>query len=269
MTTAPTTEVLAAFGAPTATPRLLDGGQGHTWRAGDIVVKPTGDPRETEWRADVLASLADSAEFRVARPVGTADGGWIVDGWEAWHVVEGREDHRRPDDVLRAGAAFHAALSDIPRPAFLDTRDDPWTRGDRMAFDEFPLTGSDTVMPLLEELVAHRRSVDLRSQPVHGDLLGNVLFAPGLPPAIIDWVVYYRPTTWAAAVAVCDALTWHAAPADLVRRWSHLAGWKQMLIRALIYRIATDDALAGVDGPDPAALVPYGPVITAVTALAG
>lgn len=61
---------------------------------------------------------------------------------------------------------------------------------------------------------------------------------PG-PPA------YWRPPAWAAAVAAVDALCWHDAPADVVGRWSHLPSWDQMLIRALIYRIATEVAAHG------------------------
>jgi uncharacterized protein (TIGR02569 family) len=96
-------------------------------------------------------------------------------------------------------------------------------------------------MDLLRPLLDARRPVDLVSQAVHGDLAGNVLFAAGLPPAIIDWPLYWRPPSWASAVAVVDALCWYGAKPDLLARWSHLPGWGQMLVRALVYRIITDD----------------------------
>jgi hypothetical protein len=80
---------------------------------------------------------------------------------------------------------------------------------------------------------------------VHGDLPGNVMFADGLPPAIIDWPVYWRPPEWASAVAVADALCWYGATPDLAERWAHLPEWGQMLVRALIYRIATDEVARG------------------------
>ena len=41
-------------------------------------------------------------------------------------------------------------------------------------------------MKHLSRLVAALRPVDAPSQLVHGDLTGNVLFAPGLPPAVIE-----------------------------------------------------------------------------------
>ncbi|WP_129668040.1 TIGR02569 family protein [Phytoactinopolyspora endophytica] len=267
MTAPPSRETLASFGVPTDGLRPLDGGQGTSWRAGDLVLKPVDNPVETGWRAEVLASIAETEEFRVARPARTLDGRWTADGWQASYAVTGQEDHGRPDDVLRAGAAFHSAVRTLPRPSFLDTRDDPWTFGDRMAWEESPVIGSDAVLSLLEPLAAQRCPVDLPSQVVHGDLLGNVLFAEGHAPAVIDWPVYFRPPQWAAAVVVCDAMTWYKAPPDLADRWSHLAEWKQMLVRALIYRIATDDAASGFSGPPPSITEAYRPVIEAVGAV--
>jgi uncharacterized protein (TIGR02569 family) len=114
-------------------------------------------------------------------------------------------------------------------------------------------------MELLEPLIQIRRPVDLAPQVVHGDLPGNVLFADGQPPAIIDWPAYWRPTSWASAVA--DALCWYEASPDLPARWSHLPEWGQMLVRALIYRIATHEAAFGPAGWTPDHFGAYRPVI--------
>ena len=80
-------------------------------------------------------------------------------------------------------------------------------------------------------------------------------------PAIIDWPAYWRPASWAYAVAVTDALCWYQAPPQLAARWSHLPSWGQMLVRALIYRIATDDAALGPAGWTPERTRAYRPVI--------
>ncbi|GAA2998245.1 TIGR02569 family protein [Actinokineospora diospyrosa] len=106
--------------------------------------------------------------------------------------------------------------------------------------------------------------MSLISQLVHGDLPGNVLFAEGLPPAIIDWPPYWRPTAWASAVAVADALCWYDAEPDLITRWQHLPEWPQMLIRALIYRIVTHDRAFGAIGWTPDHVGAYEPVIALV-----
>jgi uncharacterized protein (TIGR02569 family) len=236
--------VLAAFGLSGAA-ELLPGGQGETWRVGEVVLKPAGFAAEAEWRAGVLAALPEGQGFRVARPVRAVGGEWVVLGWEASEVVAGATDVTRADDVLAAGEAFHLAVAELPRPEFLDVRDDPWTDGDRVAWEELPAEGSPAYQEAVAKLVDARRPVDLAAQVVHGDLLGNVMFADGLPPAIIDWPVYWRPPSWASAVAVVDALCWYGAEPDLAARWAHLPEWGQMLIRALLYRMTTDEVAHG------------------------
>jgi uncharacterized protein (TIGR02569 family) len=242
MTEKPPESVLDAFGAVDE-PVLLPGGQGETWRAGELVLKAAG--LDAVWRAEVLSDLPSSSAFRVARPVRSRDGAWVVDGWEATEFLAGQTDVRRQDEVLRAGLAFHEAVADLPRPDFLDRRDDPWSYGDRVAWEELPVAGSPSYEQLVAGLVEARRPVEPRAQVVHGDLPGNVMFADGLPPAIIDWPVYWRPPSWAAAVAVADALCWYDASPELAVRWSHLPKWGQMLVRAVIYRITTDEAAGG------------------------
>lgn len=156
-------------------------------------------------------------------------------------MVSGQPDVARCDDVLDVADAFHQAIAALPRPAFIDVRDDAWSYGDRVAWEELPVDPLGVMADLLLRLAHARRPVDLPAQPVHGDLLGNVLFAEQEAPAVIDWPVYFRPTLWAEAVAVVDALTWCGAPEDLISRRGDRADWDQMLIRALIYRIATNE----------------------------
>jgi uncharacterized protein (TIGR02569 family) len=264
VTDAPPPGVLAAFGVA-AEPRRLPGGKGGTWRAGDVVLKPAEGAAETRWRNDVLAALPASPHFRVASPLRAADGDWLASGWEAQRHVAGHADPRRVDDVVRAGAAFHEAVAGLARPSFLDGRDDPWSYGDRLAWDEPVPPGATAPSALLPPLLAARHPLDAPAQIVHGDLLGNVLFADGLPPAIIDWPAYWRPPAWAAAVAVVDALCWHEAPPAVLDRWAHLPAWDQVLLRALIYRIATWPAARWTAPPDDA----YRPVAERLLTRAG
>jgi hypothetical protein len=67
------------------------------------------------------------------------------------------------------------------------------------------------------------------------------MFSDGLPPAVIDWPLYYRPPWWALAVVVVDALTWHDGPAELLDRCADADEWDQLLIRALMFRIGTNE----------------------------
>jgi uncharacterized protein (TIGR02569 family) len=232
----PSDRVFAAFGVGGAARERLVGGRGLTWRAGPVVLRPTGGGEEANWRAEVLDTLGHTPEFRLPRPVRAASGGWVVDGWEAWQWVPGAADETRVSDVIRAGTAFHRAIGGLRRPAFIDTSDDPWARADRMAWEEEPLPAD----PMLERLAAGFRRVESPSQLIHGDLLGNVLFAEGLPATIIDWAPYWRPAGLGAAIAVVDAVCWHGAPVESVPAWGQgVAEWEQLLLRALAFRMAT------------------------------
>jgi uncharacterized protein (TIGR02569 family) len=238
----PPEAVLAAFGAR-GTPVRLDGGQGRTWRCGDVVLKPSGFAEESNWRAEALHGIRKvPRSIRIARPVrppGAAVGEWLVDGWEAWEAVAGSPDPRRLDEIRHAGSAFHGMFGRPRRPSFLDRRDDAWTFGERVAFGELPVPDGTEWTDPLRQLVAALRPVEEEAYPVHGDLLGNVLFADGLPPAVIDWAVYFRPPAWAEHVAVIDAVTWGHVPIDRITRptsWHAV----QSQLRALIYRMATN-----------------------------
>jgi uncharacterized protein (TIGR02569 family) len=234
---APPPHVLAAFDAPE--PRPLAGGQGRSWSAGDLVLKPLDlQPDELEWQADVLTNINEDG-FRVAPPVRALDGSLSVDGWTAWRRVDGAHAERRWVDAIRVGERFHAAIVAFERPKFLDARTDPWSVGDKAAWGELPLERWANVEPIarLFELL---RPIDEPSSLMHGDLGGNVLFADGLPPAVIDLSLYWRPPPFASAIVVGDALVWEGADASLAEE-VHV----QYLTRALIYRAVTQHVARG------------------------
>lgn len=72
---------------------------------------------------------------------------------------------------------------------------------------------------------------------MHGDLTGNVLFAVGLPPAIIDFSPYWRPVAYAEAVAAVDGALWFDAGAQVLPLAETGRLSVQLLARALIFRL--------------------------------
>jgi uncharacterized protein (TIGR02569 family) len=122
---------------------------------------------------------------------------------------------------------------------------------DRSAWEERPLAsvppGARTAPPpadgqrsveLISQLATLRKPTKSPNQLVHGDLYGTVLFIGTAAPGITDVTPYWRPASWAAGVVVVDALSWGEADDGLIERWNALPEWPQMLLRALMFRLA-------------------------------
>jgi uncharacterized protein (TIGR02569 family) len=235
----PPEHVLRAFGAIAAA-ELLEGGHGRTWRAENIVLKPVGEPAAASWLASTIEQL-HVAGVRLARPVRSSDGRWVVSGWCANRFVTGSPAPRH-EDILQVGIALHDALAQVPEPRFLRSRSDLHSWADRVSWGDIEDTegriGSGHGARLFAELAAGRRPVDVYSQVVHGDLFGKVLFAGNAPPAVIDITPYWRPAAWAAGVIAVDGLAWGGAPIEQLDEWDRWPHWRQLLRRAVLFRLA-------------------------------
>lgn len=233
--------MLSAFGAAGAVDRLEPLGRGRAFRFDDVVFRRVADPAESAALAAIFEQLRVS-DLRVARPVRASDGRWVVAGWSVQRFVAGRPEPRY-DDIIATSVVLHEALADAAEPRFLKARTGLYSVADRLVF----AADQDTAAPLLgeghaarsyAELAAGRGPITAESQLIHGDLFGNVLFAGGAPPAVVDFAPYWRPASYAAAVIAVDALAWGGSQIDLLDRWSHLPDWPQVVRRALMFRLA-------------------------------
>ena len=256
--------MLRAFNVQDRAPEWLAGGQGGAWRAGSTVLKPLDmSMAALDWQADLLGEIDGSADIRVAPPVRTGDGRLVVDGWTAWRYEPGTRPSARWLEVVAAGRAFHRALHGRRRPPFLDGRTDPWGVADRVAWGETP-SGRAAELPHLAPVFAALRPVRAESQLVHADLTGNVHLHRGLPPLVIDLSLYWRPTAFASAVVVVDALLFEGAGTGLVDAVAAGEGpeFAQCLLRALIFRATTDHVLR--PGDVDAQVATFGPTARAL-----
>jgi uncharacterized protein (TIGR02569 family) len=239
----PTARALRAFGVRVDALRRLPGGQGVAWTDGLLVLKPVGCAAEHSWVCEVYAHWTAHDAVRVPEPVRpqSADvpSGWSVDQWGAHVFVPGRDADllRELAAVKAASDAFHDAVRHLPRPDFMAVRDDPWAFGDRLAWEAAEPEGDRETLDVIARLQGRLAPVSSPDQVIHGDILPNVLFADGLPPAVIDWPPYFRPAGMANAIAVTDAATFRAAPIELLDDWAAGEDWNQLLIRALLYRL--------------------------------
>jgi uncharacterized protein (TIGR02569 family) len=213
------------------------------WRCGDLLLRSVADAAAAAWAAGVLDGLSVEG-LRLARPVRSSDGRWVVAGYSACRYLAGRPEPRY-DDAVAASLRLHAAMVGVRRPRLLDEMDDLAARASTAAWGEQriamdPAAGGD----LFDQYAPCRRPVAPPNQVVHGELFGTLLFAGGEAPAVLDLVPFWRPP-----------LAWGGADAGLVSRWAHLEAWDQMLLRALLFRLAlhaqhpaaTEQSLLGLE----------------------
>lgn len=213
---------------------LLPGGQEEAFRSEHLVLKPAPDRDRCSWLADTLDGLAPDSTVRTIRPERSVDGAWVVDGWAAWRWIEGDPWRPAVHELLDVSARFHGAVADVPWAPAMRGRD-RWAAADRIAWEEEDhlFAGS------LRMLADARQPVQLSHQLVHGDLHGNVLSHPSLPPAVIDVSPYWRPAAYADAIILVD----HAID---VQRHEELAPallgpqGRQLLIRAVLFRTLSE-----------------------------
>lgn len=242
--TAPTPRVLAAFGVGGDVEKL-QGGQGTVFASNDVVFKPVADDTEAIWIAETQLGI-EQRGFRVARPIASVSGSFVVDGWTAWTRLRGKHRlHGGPWPlVVRLCARFHDALKEVPRPAFLDRRDDNFARADRIAWNELVVRLPSEIQAVVERLESKVRPSQQSSQVIHADFAGNVLFDEGSDPAVIDFSPYWRPAGYASALTVVDAVLWYGGSLDLLGELTHVDDAQQMVARALIFRLAIDGLFA-------------------------
>lgn len=252
----PPEHVVAAFGLHAAARQPLSGGWEGGWKCGEVVLSPVADVARADWSAKVRETLfADG--IRLARPVRATDGRYVVSGWRADTFVAGNPEPRH-DEVVSAAVRLHEATGKLERPRFLTqapaapwAETDVFVAADRAAWEERPfasLQPGAQVAPgsadgqrsidLINQLAALRKATRSPNQLVHGDLYGTVLFAGAAAPGVTDLTPYWRPAAWAAGVVVVDALSWGDADDGLIERWDGLPEWPQMLLRALMFRLA-------------------------------
>ncbi|MGH3248038.1 MAG: phosphotransferase [Trebonia sp.] len=103
----------------------------------------------------------------------------VINTWRAGQVI------LKPADSVQAGRWFADVYDALAGPGFRVPRPVRALTGDCPAVGQ--LAGQ------VRRRLAALRPVDLPKQLIHADLAGNVLFADGMPPAVIDFSPLERP----------------------------------------------------------------------------
>jgi hypothetical protein len=259
----PSPDVFDLFAVPESTV-TLEGGLGLSVLAGDLVLSPGREERTANWLNPVLAPLAAELDherprsLRIAMPIPTRDLRWVVHGWGAARYEPDARLCHDLDVILATGRLLHARLAahvSTPPPG-IHERENRWATAERAAFGERQPTGIPSpVAPLVARLMAEHDATSLGpDQLVHGDLAGNVLLDASGIPLVIDFSPAWRPTLWAEAVCVLDAVVRRDADSAVMLQWS-TGAQRQAMLRAGLFRLLSDHdpdvpayqrALAGV-----------------------
>lgn len=236
----PGPEILEAFGVQGEV-LPLPGRSRKSFRVSDIVLKHVDDPIEAEWSSQVMAHLASLplTDFEVPTPLEAINGYCVFQGWTAFEFMAGEANpERRWKQLLDVSHAFHEALCRVKQPGFLPERTHPWAVADRVAWGEASMHVRYPLRDVYNAFVDLRKDISVMSQTIHGDLAGNVLFREGMSPVILNFTPYWRPVEYADAIIIADGLL-HSEQ-DLLLIWlgGNTSTRLQMLVRALIFRIA-------------------------------
>jgi hypothetical protein len=84
---------------------------------------------------------------------------------------------------------------------------------------------------------------------VHGDIGGNILLHPDLPPAVIDLSPYWTPVGFGEAVMVVDAVLWERADLrSMLALGKTGAAFGQLVVRAAVRRLLEVDCHHRLNG---------------------
>lgn len=234
---------------------------GYAWdygyRVGHLVLAKVHDSDNAAWSAKVREQLQVDG-LRVARPVRSTDGRFIVSGWKATSFASGELASGRVDEAVLAALRLADALADLPVPDFATQRiSGSWQShqiyrvADQAAWSEDPaevlangldpeaiagpqlaaaLTLAARVAPLVPSITAP-------TQVGHADMLATTIFSGTQAPLVTDLVATVRPHGYSAALAAVDGMLFDAVDSGIIGRFSHVPDFTALLMRALLYRV--------------------------------
>lgn len=211
----PTKEVALAFSSDVE-PTLMKGGQGTVYRAGNIILKPGDKSEFNSWLSQTFINLPEAQGFRIARPIKSTSG-WVNNGYVAWSFLDGEHLDGHYKEKLDASQKFHEFLKNVEKIDSIGSGQDSWSVADRVALGKKEFNYDKEFQDLYNQIQPYLGDVPTDRQLIHGDLYGNFLIDPVLPPAIIDFSPAWGPNGFSESIMLTDAIMMgNLKPEDLI-----------------------------------------------------
>ncbi len=239
-------------------PQILPGGSTPNYRIGNIVLKRIREtslendhsPELAAWMAEFTSRIPQTG-FRLPRPLPTGEDTWITDdGWAATEFLAGH--HPRMGEIpgcIRAIQSFHLALAQIPAHPQMNDNHTAWGLAHQWSWGEKPAKVQSELQPLVDRLYALRQPISSAPwQLIHADLNPeNILVEPGLAPAFLDFSPFWGPPEFAMAI-FANFSGPRRRDMAVLRHFSQISNFKQLLIRAAIRMLLVVSVLDGLEG---------------------
>ena len=216
--------VVAAFQGEVGLPEPAGHAWDNGWRVGSVVYSRASGVA-AGWSAKLRGTLQIDG-VRLARPVRSTDGRFVVAGWKASTWIDG-DLSRRVDETVLVALRLADALAEQPAPPEPEQAD-LFVLADHRAW---------------EETSPEYRPVAGPMQVGHADLLTCTLYHGSQAPAVTDLVPFSvpRPRGYTAALVIVDGLIAGAVDDGILDRFRHLPDLDQLLLRAVSYRRHVND----------------------------
>ena len=248
--------VRVAFQVVEGTPIPLSAAWDRGYRVGQLALSEVADSEVAAWSAKVRESLQPEG-LRIARPVRTTDGRYLMAGWRASHYVDGAVA-KRVDETVGAALRLADALASVEVPNFAVAHvtkqaspKDNFVLADRAAWSEDPTLMLNTTVPpevqatekwawaldCSNRLRHSWQPIDAPDQVGHADMLATTIFHGTQAPVVTDIVGVAHPHGYTAAQVMVDGLIAGVVDERITDRFSHLPDNDQLMLRSLLYRI--------------------------------
>ena len=196
-----------------------------SWRCGDLVVKPLDlSIEEVRWRGALFEAARERRLSRLAAARRSATAG--VPG----STCAGEHRERAWSEIIAVGERFHAAIVGRRRGRrFWISAQTTGRSASASPGVSFRPRSSLTSSTCRDSQRRSGRSTRPRASSCTATSPATCSSRTTLPPAVIDFSPYWRPTGFASAVVVGDALLWEGADADLLKAVDHVDDFPQFL----------------------------------------